>query len=295
MLALERLLQTKARAPSSVEGRWQVVRLCLDPATGEQLNVGVRFVDEASGESTQRLLHNVAGLRCLYNDDMAEDAAFLIDQAEQALEQGIMLPADWNISLGQPLFVRGSSAQSIIDELFARMVPLGARENAESRLDSDDHLHATRNVRKTVRTLLAKHLQLGKKTPEFWHNQPVETEHKGHKVRLDVQIEAPGQVASRLHGTIASAWYKSKYHRHAYLDKGATTMSTAAQLYPKDLNVMYLLYPGANDGFSKEELQVIESDVNSIRWVVEQQGAKLAAFSSERRMTENILEDLGVI
>lgn len=292
MLPLQTLLTPKA-SHTGVSGMWQLVRLSLDPATGEQLNVGVTFTDRESGEITTRMLANVAALRCLYNDDLAEDAAFLIDQAEHAIEQGVDLPVNWNVSLSLPLFVRGSSAKSVVDDLFTRLVPLGAKETTPERLDTDDHLHATRNVRKTVRTLLTRHLNL-KSAPDFWRAKPVETVQGGRPVRVDVQIEAR-DTGIPLHGTIASAWYKTQYHRNAYLDKGATAMMMATELFPRDRNVMYLLCPSQRDGFDAKEINQIESDIASIKWLVEQKKASLAVFESERLMAQRILADVGVI
>lgn len=268
-----------------------MARLALDPATGEQLNIGIVFRAHATQKTSTRFLRNVAGLRSLYGDDLAEDAAFLIDQAEQAIEQGIPLPAQWNVSLGVPLFVRGATSQSIVDDLFSRIVPLGAKESISERLDSDDHMHATRNVRATVRRLLTKHLQ-SSKSPEFWRSQPIEATKDNHTVRLDVQIDGAGKNGM-LHGTIASAWYKSKYHRSAYMDKGANAIVTAAKLFGNSTNVMYLLAPTTHDGFSATELKDIEADIASAKWLISQESAKLAVFTSEKQMAHNILEDLG--
>lgn len=270
-----------------------MARLALDPATGEQLNVGVVFRAHGAEEPTVRFLRNVAGLRCMYGDDLAEDAAFLIDQAEQAMEQGIPLPARWNVSLGQPLFVRGHSAKEIVDELFVRVVPLGTKEQLGERLDTDDHQHATRNVRATVRKLLTAHMQT-RKAPEFWRTKPLEASKDNQTVRVDVQIDGEGKTG-KLHGTITSAWYKSNYHRSAYMNNGANAIVTAAKLFDSSTNIMYLLAPTTHDGFSADEMRDIEADIASARWLVSQEKAKLAVFTSERNMTQNILEDLGQI
>jgi len=292
MLAIHKLLKPKAMTHAT-EGTWQVARLSLDPATGEQLNVGVVFRAHGVDEPTVRFLRNVAGLRCMYGDDLAEDAAFLIDQAEQAMEQGIPLPPKWNVSLGQPLFVRGHSAKEIVDELFARVVPLGTKEQLAERLDTDDHQHATRNVRAAVRRLLTAHMQT-RKAPEFWRTAPLEAIQDNQSVRVDVQIAGDGK-AGKLHGAISSAWYKSTYHRSAYLNNGANAIVTAAKLFGSSTNIMYLLAPTTKDGFSAEELRDIEADIASVRWLVGKENAQLAVFNSEHKMAENILEDLGQI
>lgn len=293
MFALLQLLE-KNTTPSKakVEGEWQIARLCLDKATGEQLNVGVVFTSHADGSITSRFLRNVAGLRCLYNDDMADDAAFLIDQAEQALEQGARIPAGWSISLGAPLFVRGDSPDAIVQNMFQRMVPLGLRESVAERLDGDDHTHTTANVRSTVRKLLCAHMNT-KKVPEFWRSAPVVSVQDGGEVQIDLQIFGAGKTGD-VRGSIASAWYKTQYHRSAYLDRAASAVLKAKRVYPSAVNIMYLLQPQDIEGFTKADMGVIQKEIDSTSWLLKKNGATLAPFTTEREMTRNILEDMAV-
>lgn len=280
-------------APFKTEGDWQLARLSLDKATGEQLNVGVVFTSHHGGRTTGRFLRNVAGLRCLYNDDLADDAAFLIDQAEQALEQGMQLPSGWSISLSAPRFVRGDNAKAIVDNLYQRMVPLGQRETAAERLDTDDHAHTTRNVRKTVRELLCKHLQ-SSKTPEFWRSTPVVSAQEGGQVQMDLQIFGAGKRGD-LRGSIASAWYKTHYHRSAYLDRAASAVLKAKTVFPGANSIMYLLQPQEIEGFTKAEMGVIQQEVDSTSWLLKRSGAQLLTFATERAMAHSILQDMSVI
>ncbi|MGP1684463.1 MAG: hypothetical protein ACTS8S_19260, partial [Giesbergeria sp.] len=53
---------------STACGHWSVVRLCVDLATQEWINVGV-VLDSDPGARHYRLVQNLAGLRCFYNDD----------------------------------------------------------------------------------------------------------------------------------------------------------------------------------------------------------------------------------
>ena len=288
------LLSELTPALLKTEGQWQLARLSLDKATGEQVNVGVVFTGHDGGRATSRFLRNVAGLRCLYNDDLANDAAFLIDQAEQALEQGIrQLPSGWNISLSAPRFVRGDSAQAIVDTLYQRMVPLGQREDAAERLDSDDHAHTTRNVRKTVRELLCKHLQTSK-NPEFWRSAPVVSTQEGGQVQMDLQIFGAGKSGD-FRGSITSAWYKTHDHRSAYLNRTANAVLTAQGIYPAATNIMYLLQPLDIEGFTKAEMGVIQQEIDSAAWLLKKNGAQLATFTTERAMAHSILEDLNAM
>lgn len=292
MLGLFKLLQQPV-TPAVTVGMWRVAQLHIDPATGEQLNVGIVFTDEASGKVTTRFLQNVAGIRCLYNDDLAADASFLIDQAEHAIELGMALPANWNISLSQPLVARGANAKAIVDQLFARMVPLGLKEQLEDRLDGDDHPHTTANVRKQVRELLKKHMQ-SKTPPDFWSNNPICTLQEGREVQIDLQISGPGKAGQHC-GTITSAWYKTKFHRNAYLDKASNAVVKAKQIYPNASVVMYLLEPDTSAPFSADEKRQISADIEGARWMVEASGGTTHTFAEERAMAHRILQDMAVI
>lgn len=292
MLEIFRLLDKKAPT-NTTEALWQVARLELDPATGERLNVGVVVRGKEDGAAVWKFVQDFTGLRCFYNEDQVEDALFLVDQAEQCIALGKELPQGWNISLSAPLFVRGKDYQSILDDLFARMVPLAARANPANRLDNDDHPHATRNVKATVRKLLARHLQLSK-PPEWWHSKPVTELVHDKPVRADIQIKAaaPGGLVT---GTIASAWYKTEYHRNASLDKAIAASLTAAKLFPNASNWIYLLQPTTQDGFSTGELEVIESSIETVRYLAQDQNANVAVFQSERQIAHRILEDVGAL
>lgn len=292
MLGLSKLLN-KPIATGVTEGKWRVAQLQIDPATGERLNVGIVFTDEQSGAVTTRFLQNMAGIRCLYNDDLAADASFLIDQAEHAIEQGITLPEDWNISLTRPLVARGEGAKTVVDRLFARMVPLGLKEQLEERLDSDDHPHTTANVRKVVRDLLKKHLQ-SKSNPEFWNSSPVLSLQNGREVQMDLQISGQGKAGQHC-GTITSAWYKTRFHRNAYLDKAASAIVKAKQIYPAANAVMYLLQPDTDAPFSIEEQRQIGADIESAKWMIDAKGGATEIFVDERAMAHRILQDLAVI
>lgn len=282
-------------APPKACGYWSVLRLCVDLATQEWLNVGVVLDAENGGARQYRLLSNLSGLRCLYNDDAVESARFLLDQAEHMLETGAPIPHGWHIALSPPKFAQGPDAQTMVDKLFARMVPMGLHQLAQ-REDREDHPHATMSVRKTVRQLLNKHLQLAKSdTPEFWRRSPTSTQRNGSGVLMDLQIVAHTQGAL-IHGAVASAWYKTRYHRNASLSQAVNAMTTASQAYPQSNNVLYLLRPPAGAGtLTAADHQAIAQDIESSRWLLHQHEATLKTANSEAEMAQTILRDLHML
>lgn len=279
---------------SAVTGKWCVVRACMDMAAQEWLNVGVVF-RQSDGSHHVRLINNMDGLRCLYDADTAENLRFLLDQAEHALEIQAPLPDGWNIALGPERFVQGASAQAVLSDLFTRLVPLGKHQLAD-RADREDHQHATMNVRKTVRQLLASHLQLAKNaTPEFWRREPYAVRRDGAEVQMDVQIMATDRGLN-LHGAVASAWYKTKYHRHASLSQAVNAVTMAHEAFPSSTNVLYLLQPPPSEAtLSPSDHQAIAKDIESSQWLLQQRKATLVLVQSETEMAATILRDLQLL
>lgn len=293
MLSL--LLNQHTIPTQNITGHWQVVRVCVDLAAQEWLNVGVVFRD-AQGERHFRLISNLAGIRNLYDDDAAESVRFLLDQAEFALEEDAPIPAGWNVSLGPAKFVRGSSIQSIVDNLFERMVPLGKHQLEINRVDREDHPHATLNVRRTVRQLLNLHLHLAKNAaPEFWRREPIPIHRDGATIQMDIQIEATAS-SPFLHGSIASAWYKTKYHRNASLSQAVNAMTTASEAFPDSRKVLYLLQPPSEiRALSQDDYQAIAQDIETSAWLLQRHSAELKISQSESDMAYQILKDLDLI
>lgn len=285
------LFNQKPISAAPVAGHWRLVQLCVDQATQEWLNVGIAFYG-VDGERGFRLISNLSGIRCLYDADAADSARFALDQAEYALEEAILIPIGWNIALGPEKFVQGVSINAILDGLFSRLVPLG-RHQTPDRADSEDHQHATMSVRRTVRLLLNQHLELAKNAvPEFWRRNPTPVQRDGAEIQMDVQIIA-SERGMYLHGSVASAWYKTKYHRSASLSQAVNAITTACQAHPQSSNVLYLLKPPSGvKALSDADHQAIAQDIESSQWLLEQHNARLEVVQSEQAMARSILRDL---
>ena len=283
-----------ARTSDNRSGYWSVVRLCIDMAAQEWLNVGI-VLDSTDGQRHYQLLDNLAGLRCLYNDDAVDSARFLLDQAEHVLETGAALPNGWHIALSAPKFAQGESVQSILTSLFYRLVPMG-RHQLAPREDREDHPHATMNVRKTVRQLMSRHLGLAKTAlPEFWRNAPTTIRRNGADILMDAQVI--GQCnGMQVHGAVASAWYKMRYHRNASLSQAVNAMTTASEAFPSSTNVLYLLSPPSGlTTLTDAEYRAIAQDIESNKWLLEQRQAVLKVVQSEEVMADTILRDMRLL
>lgn len=293
---LELFATRKPAQANQVTGHWRAVRICLDLATQEWLNVGV-VLRTPGGETHHRLLTNFAGFRCIYDDDAADAARFLLDQAEFAIEAEKPFPTGWNVSFGPEKFVRGNTIDSILTGLFSRLVPLGRHQlDPTARIDREDHPHATQNVRVEVRKLLTKHLQIAKSAPpDFWYARPVPMHRDGAVIKMDVQIVANNSHGI-VHGAIASAWYKTSYHRSASLNQAVNAVTTACEAFPGSHNVLYILRPPEKvSSLSDSDYEAIDLDIESSRWLLLKHGAELKIAREVPDIARTILKDLELI
>lgn len=297
MRELELLASRQQQLADSTTGHWQVVRMCVDQPTQEWLNVGI-FFRASDGQTHWQLLENFNGMRCLYDEDAADNARFLLEQAEYAFETGQALPDGWHLTLGPTKFVRGlSTADEVVASLFNRMVPLGQHQKGTAgRIDREDHPHATLNVRSTVRRLINQHLQLAHSaTPDFWHRAPLHLQRNNAALRIDVQIASRvGNLP--IHGAVASAWYKTHYHRKASLSSATAATMAACQAFPDGQNLLYLLQPPKHTpGISLQNHKDIAEEIGTCKWLLEQHGAKVRVTAEERAMAHDILRDLRML
>lgn len=293
---IELLAASRAVHGPHITGHWQVVRMCLDSAAQEWLNVGIVF-REQDGRAHWKLLKNLSGVRCLYDEDAADTVRFILDQAAYAFEVGAPIPAGWNVTLGPERFVRGRSADEILGGLFGRVVSLGRHQTDQAdRVDREDHRHATVNVRATVRRLINEHLKLARNaTPEFWRTRPLTTQRDGAALQVDLQIAA-SVGNTTLHGAVASAWYKTQYHRNASLSQAANAIAAACQAFPNSRNVLYLLQPPADSSaLTEKEHTAIGTEIGTMRWLLERHGGELRIARAEESIAHDILIDLGQV
>lgn len=290
MGALERM----ALPPSApvVSGRWAALRLQLDRATGEHVNVGVVFRPDGGEPARFRLLGNVSGLRCMYGPDGAASAAFAIDQAAALMTQGREFPLGWNISLGPELHASGASTAAVVAELYQRVVPLARHEPGEDdRLDADDHRLSTGRLRRRVREIIRLRFNT-QVAPSFWHDSPVRVATTdGHPLLLDLQVWTETGTAVGAFACITSAWYTSKFHRDSYLNNGYRSLHEARQVSGAAGSTagMYVLRPMSDRRFSEDQLRTIDNEIDSLHWLLGRVGVAVHTYDNEASLAEGVL------
>lgn len=290
MSALE--LIAKGSAPAGVSGQWRVLRMMLDRAAGEQVNVGVLFQPDGGERPVWRLLRSVGGMRCLYGPDGAASASFAIDQAGALLAQDGRLPDGWTISAGKLLHARGATAVEVVDTLFARVVPLARHEKPDAeRLDNDDHQLSTVALRRRVREIVRTRYK-SKTTPPFWHDAPVSTRTAdGHPLSLDLQVWTESGLAVGAMAAITSAWYTSKFHRDGYLNNSYRALTEARQAIgaAQAKAGLFVLRPMSDSRFTKGQLGAIDDEIDAAGWQLKRIGIDMHTFDNEVMLAEGVL------
>lgn len=286
-------LLAKDDAPAGVSGRWCALRMSLDRATGEQVNVGVLFQPDGNRMPVWRLLRSVGGLRCLYGPDGAASASFAIDQAGALLARDGRLPDGWTISAGKPLHAHGATDIEVVDTLFARVVPLARHEKPDAeRLDGDDHQLSTAALRSRVRDIVRKRYKL-KTAPPFWRDTPVSTRTvDGHQLSLDLQVWVESGLAVGAMAAITSTWYTSKFHRDSYLNNSYRALTEARQAIgvAKAKAGLFVLRPMIDGRFTKEQLDTIDDEIDAAGWQLKRRGIDMHTFDNETALAEGVLE-----
>lgn len=292
MGALERMAQAHSPAAPAVVGRWAAVRLHLDRATGETLNVGVLFQPDGGAPAQYKLLGNVSGLRCVYGPDGAASAAFAIDQAAALLSQGKPFPPGWAVSLGPELHASGASVTAVVAGLYQRVVPLARHEpDDDDRLDTDDHRLSTGRLRRRVREIIRQRFNT-KETPDFWHDSPVRVATvDGHALSLDLQVWTEAGTAVGAFACITSAWYTSKFHRDSYLNNGYRSLHEARQVSGASTSAagLYVLRPMNDSRFSEDQLRTIDNEIDTMHWLLGRVGVNVHTYDNEASLAEGVL------
>jgi hypothetical protein len=140
------------------------------------------------------------------------------------------------------------------------------------------------------------HLNLARRgVPDFWRTKPTVVQRTNVSLQVDLQIESKIDGA-QLYGAVASAWYKTLYHRNASLSQATTAVAAACQAFPNSRRVLYVLQPPSNvSALSAEDHAAIEAEIGTNRWMLEQYGGEVHIAHGEQGIAHSILDDLGLM
>ncbi len=278
---LTSLLRTSnSSAGQAVEGVWQNIRWLPDAATGEVLNLGVRF-RAGNGQSIVRLIDSFDRVKCLYDASVASDAQFLVRVVGDALAAGFEIPAT-GIFLSEEKYASGTNARAVVDDLFFRTVPL-ARPRAEAERGGK-WLKTEPNdaIRSVVFDELRRISGLRAETIIRGENQ-FEVREPGKTHYLDIPLQS-----NRALGTIVSARFAKRKDAELRLLRADNDLQIAKRVYQGDRMLMYVVRHDS-EAAAAERFDELLDDFS---WKFSRVGVEMKSYSDPLLVAEDVVTDM---
>ena len=271
---------------AAVSGEWFPIRMTPDIATGELFNVGVAM-RTTDGDVPVKLIDNARPFKCLYGQTGMENFSFLLTSLRQSIgEANGLVHMSPHFKLGEPSFAAGDNVDALLGNLFETMVSLNCSYD-DAKGDDKAYTISTDALQKKVFALMKK--QSPSLFERIYRPSPVVLEDSSnHPLRLELPIwnDQPDMCRSGgiRFGTIVSAYYRDKVHRHYNLDGGALTMVNAATLLndKQTHGGIFILRPesgaiGYSDGLRNE----IDNDIDAATWALQKRKNVTIKVSSD--------------
>lgn len=264
------------RPAPSVAGTWFNIRLTPDLAADERVNIGVGFVNP-DGTVLTKLLTRFDRLRCLYDDRLdIRDLEFLVQCLE--FDASLRSPGP-NITFSRPAYASGTSAESILQELYDEMVTLEPTARADRDAKETARGIDTPTARRLVCDAMARKHPL---SAALWAEDPNWRVSDGV---LDMPIRTPGRFA-----TLVSVWGKSRYSIEWQTLRAQVELTTALGLHPRDTAGLFVLRPPPNaPGYTEALHEQIDNVIDMTAWRLKIRDTRLDVADSPDALADCVL------
>lgn len=289
MSATARLYQKVKSSTSKVErnpvrGQWFSIRLQPDLFAGEQLNVGVGFVDQ-HGMVHSQFTDDLSRLHCLYDDRVdLEEIGFLVDMAASQYDRAQFTQvADKKFSpqivLGELSYASGPSIQSILGDFFNETVSLIAHTDEAKRRKPRFSSSSNEVVRDEVFSWIRTHhqpvaQQIIPANPNF--RIRTHDEASSHEHVVELPLRAPGRAA----GSIVSAFCKTPQTAELRILQAAITLNTAIRHLEGERCGLFILRPGDESGLPRSTLSRFDDLIDESVWKLRDAGVFVGVETS---------------
>lgn len=267
-----------------VNGRWFNIRLRPDLLAGEQINIGVGFVDQ-HGTVHGRLTDDISRLQCLYDDRVdLDELRFLIDltasQYDRASFESIQRsPVSPQIILGDSAPAYGESIQDILRDFFDETVylvtPRGETKKRQGRFQSSNNEAVRSDV---FRWITEHHTSVARRiipsSPRFIIR--VEDNGTAQEHAVELPIRAPGRAA----GSIVSAYCSTPQTAELRILQAAITLNTAIRHLRDEKCGLFILRPGDDSGLPASTLARFDDLIDESVWKLRDAGVFVGVESS---------------
>ncbi|MBS8267167.1 DUF3037 domain-containing protein [Halomonas litopenaei] len=282
-------------APQLTRGRWFNIRLKPSLLAGEQVNVGVGFVDQ-TGRLHTRITDNVSRLRCLYDDKIDLEgiqmlvglAADLFDREQYESDMpGSVSP---QLSFSSPSYAAGTSIEEILDTFYEQTVslvpPLQEKEdgkrayfrgytNAAARRDLQQWMARNHKV-------LARYIFPSSPTFKIRAFDGGATQE--HTV--DLPLHQPGKLA----GSVVSAYCSTEQTAELRLLQSAMTINTTQRHLEQEKLGLFVLRPGEDSGLSRKVLMRFDDMIDANVWQLHDAGVHVGVECSVEALGRKVVD-----
>lgn len=270
------------RAASTVRqdafvGTWRVLQWQPD-LFGQQRFVVGSLVESSSGERAFQLMEKPERIECFFRPKpiRREFAALmaLLRSSLAAIDNGWVSPSP-NFSMSEPCFVRGESAKSVAERIFAEMV-VAAKPLPDGEPDREIGPN-TEETRREVSVFLKQMADLAFERIVREQGQTL-SEHF-----FDVTL-APDHGA----GSIVSACYKSLQSIELKLLRAAQDINAYATSQKRHAKAIFLLDPADDAPIPPKERKAMDLLIGNECWKLEQSGFDTPRNTEFRGMASDI-------
>jgi len=268
----------------NVTGEW--FKICLSPnvASGERLNIGVAFVEEARQTVHARLIEELDKLGPLYGEGFEDQVLFLAKTVRHTLSRCDFEPPSPNITYSERKFAAGESPQEIVERIFSAVVSLFSPAEPQPARLARATSFTNDQVRKHVFEAMKR--RAGLAADRIIAEDPVYlVKEQGKTYAFDLPLRMPDRL-----GTIVSAGYRTPVPLENNLLRASLDLETAKEIFRRDRLGFFVLRPGADSvDFGPEHLLQIDNVIDVVGWKLHKQGVHIGVEDSHERLADEVL------
>jgi len=276
-----------------VRGQWFNIRLQPDLFAGEQLNVGVAFVDHGGTVHT-RITDDLSRLQCLYDSRVdLDEMGFIVDMVSALYDRAHIddihaKPCSPQIILGEPAYAAGASIQAILTDFFEETVSLRASSGADAVRKPRFQSSSNEAVREELFAWMKlNHAELARRiipaSPHFKVRTSLHNLNQEHSVEL--HLRAPGKAA----GCIVSANCKTPHTAELRILQAAINLNTAIRHLEGERCGLFILRPDKSSGLPSHILARFDDLIDESVWKLRDAGVFVGVESEIPRLGQEVV------
>ncbi|MEE4463088.1 hypothetical protein V2S84_13445 [Azotobacter chroococcum] len=282
-----------AKEQPHVEGKWFNIRFCPDMLAGEQINIGVGFVDQ-HGTVHGRFTDDISRLQCLYDDRIdLDELRFLVDLTASQYDRAsyshiLQSPVSPQIVIGEPSPASGEDIQGILRDFFNETVALASPRADGRKRSARFHSYSNEAVRGDVfRWIADHHSNIARRILPSSTRFTIRV--NDHGTTQEHAVELPIRVPGRAAGSVVSAYCSAPQTAELRILQAAITLNTAIRHLRDERCGLFILRPGDNSGLPASTLARFDDMIDENVWKLRDAGVFVSVESSIANLGSEIV------